>query len=443
MAEVYRRGRVWWVRFRADGQHVRRSARTHKKSEAQAFLLRLMDEHAAGARDERPRHPYAEAVERFFAEASIKPRTKASYQSNDKACRPTLGSLRLADINRRALADHISARKQAGVTDATIRRDLAFLSSLFSMAIRWEWVDTNSVTAVSTRSLKESRPRTRFLTRTEFSALKRAAPDFLKPMLVLAVETGMRREELLSVTVRSIDLQRQEVHLDKTKTNAPRRVPLTDTAVVTVEGLLNAPNRPSSPYLFCKADGSRYVDPKKAFASALKCRGIKDFRWHDLRHTFASWWVQGGGDLYRLSRVLGHSTLQMSARYGHLRTDDLHDEMRTLAQKRSQERQTEASRLSPEQEPETISPPPKPLKRYGARRSSRMVVDGAPGTIRTSDPQIRRTMQWLFQGVSGSATRAVTRCFRCILEVRRCLSVSGSPPLLCPPCAPSRGRGTG
>jgi len=373
MAEVYRRGRVWWVRFRAGGHHVRRSARTERKSEAQTFLLRLLEEHAAKARDEQPQHTYADAVERFFAEASVKPRTKATYRSNDKACRATLGTLTLADINRRAIAEHISARKQAGVTDATIRRDLAFLSSLFSMATRWEWVDTNPVTAISKRSLKESRPRTRFLTRAEFAALKRAAPDFLKPMLVLAVETGMRREELLGLTVRAIDLERREIHLDKTKTNAPRRVPLVDTAVVTVESLLNAPNRPLSPYVFCKADGSRYVDPKKGFASALKASGIKDFRWHDLRHTFASWWVQGGGDLYRLSRVLGHSTLQMSARYGHLRTDDLHDELRTLAQKRSQERQKEAA---------------KPTDGH-SNALNLLKKNGAPGTIRTSDPQIR------------------------------------------------------
>ena len=66
----------------------------------------------------------------------------------------------------------------------------------------------------------------------------------------------MRREELLGLTVRAIDSARREVHLDKTKTNAPRRVPLTDTALVTVESLLNAPGRPASPYLFCKADGA-------------------------------------------------------------------------------------------------------------------------------------------------------------------------------------------
>ena len=391
MAEVYRRGQIWWVRFRAGGKHVRRSANTERKSVAQAFLLRLMEEHAAEARDERPRYTYAQAVERFFAETSIKPRTKASYQSNDKACRPTLGLLRLVDINRRALADHNTARKVAGVTDATIRRDLAFLSSLFSAAIRWEWVDTNPVTAVSKRSLKESRPRTRFLTRAEFALLRRGAPDYLKPILTLAVETGMRREELLSVTVRSIDLEKREVHLDKTKTNAPRRVPLTVTAVVTVESLLNAPNRPSSPFLLCKADGSRYVDPKKAFASALKVCGIKDFRWHDLRHTFASWWVQDGGDLYRLSRVLGHSTLQMSARYGHLRTDDLHDELQTLAQKRSQARQTKAGKLSPKMPSSRRAKPSKPLTANGLRRLRLGKTDGALGAIRTPDPQIRRT----------------------------------------------------
>ena len=265
------------------------------------------------------------------------------------------------------------AEKQAGVTDATIRRDLAFLSSLFSTAIRWEWLDTNPITAVSKRSLKESRPRTRFLTRAEFAALKRAAPDF-KPMLLLAVETGMRREELLGLTVRAIDLERREIHLDKTKTNAPRRVPLVDTAVVTVEKPLERPQPTvvALPVLqgrwqpLCGPEGGVRVGPESMRNQRLPLARPS--------YTFASWWVQGGGDLYRLSRVLGHSTLQMSARYGHLRTDDLHDELRTLAQKRSQERQREAA------------------KPTNARNSALNLLkeNGAPGTIRTPDSQIRR-----------------------------------------------------
>lgn len=76
MATIYKRGCVWWVRFQANGKHVRRSARTDKKVEARAFLLRLMDEQAAEARAEEPSFTYVDAVERFFSEASLKPRTR-------------------------------------------------------------------------------------------------------------------------------------------------------------------------------------------------------------------------------------------------------------------------------------------------------------------------------------------------------------------------------
>lgn len=147
----------------------------------------------------------------------------------------------------------------------------------------------------------------------------------------------------------SIDLRRRELRLTVTKTGRPRQVPLSSRALETIKGLLER-SRPRSPYLFCKSDGSRIGDPKKAFAGACRRAGIEDFRFHDLRHTYASWWVQDGGDLYRLSRILGHTTLQTTSRYAHLRTDDLHEELERVARKRSrkrsQERQTDTNGLS-------------------------------------------------------------------------------------------------
>nr|WP_280137556.1 site-specific integrase [Methylobacterium sp. Leaf125] len=113
--------------------------------------------------------------------------------------------------------------------------------------------------------------------------------------------------------------------------------------------------RPRSPYLFCKADGSRIGDPKKAFAGACRRAGIAEFRFHDLRHTFASWWVQNGGDLYRLSRILGHATLQMTTRYSHLRTDDLHEELERVSARRSRERSQERL-IEPPEASETLLP---------------------------------------------------------------------------------------
>lgn len=338
MAGVYKRGDVWWVRFRRNGTHVRKSAKTTRRTEAQAYLERLLAEHAGRARGDVPRHRFEEAVERYFQETRVRPRTLSSYRSNSRTLAPTFNALHLNEITRRVIAEFVTARKRAGVTDTTIRRDLAFLSVICSACGRWGWLDTNPVTTFGKRGLREGRPRTRFLTQAEFDRLLAAASLSLRPAIVLAVETGMRREELFGLTITAIDLNRREVHLERTKTGSPRRVPLSDNAIKAIKGLLDEPGRPRSSYLLCKADGSRYCDMKKGFGGACRRAKVTNMRWHDLRHTFASWYVQRGGDLYRLSRILGHSGLQMTARYGHLRVEDLHEEIGRVAQNRPQER---------------------------------------------------------------------------------------------------------
>ncbi|WP_043338375.1 tyrosine-type recombinase/integrase [Belnapia moabensis] len=337
MASVYRRGSVFWVRFRANGHHVRRSAHTSKKAEAQAFLQRLLAEYARKARGDRPRHLYEDAAQRFLDEASIRPKTRACYATSDRACRSTFAGHHLDEIDRRLIGEFVSWRKRGGVSDTTIRRDLAFLSSMCAMATRWGWLDTNPVTAFSKRTLKEARPRTRFLSPTEYQALLAEAADHVRPAIVLAVETGLRKEELFGLTLAALDLHRREIVLDRTKSGAPRRVPLSDTAITTIQAVLADKDRPrGAATLLVKADGSRYGDMKKGFGAACRRARITGLRWHDLRHTFASWFVQAGGDLYHLSRILGHSTIQMTSRYGHLRTQDLHVAIGRAAQNRPQ-----------------------------------------------------------------------------------------------------------
>ena len=338
MAAVYRRGKVYWVRFRSNGQHVRRSAHTNKKADALVFLQRLLNEHAASARGDHPRHTYEEAAERFLREATIRPKTQACYATSDRMCRPIFTGRHLDEINRRLLADLVTHRKATGVSDTTVRRDLAFLSSLCASAVAWGWLDTNTVTSFNKRTLKEARPRTRFLIRTEYDALLAEASDHLRPAIVLAVETGLRKEELFGLTVKAIDLPRSELVLNQTKSGAPRRVPLSPTAIATIREILSDKARPKNAgHLFVHRDGKRIGDFKKGFNAACDRAKVKGLRWHDLRHTFASWFVQGGGDLYHLSRILGHSTVQMTTRYGHLRTQDLHQALEKVAQNRSQE----------------------------------------------------------------------------------------------------------
>lgn len=148
---------------------------------------------------------------------------------------------------------------------------------------------------------------------------------------------------MFSLTVWATDLARREIKLDVTKSGLPRRVPLSDVAVATIKALLGQPGRAKTSYLFAKEDGSRYGDMKKGFNAACRRAKIIGIRWHDLRHTFASWFVHAGGDLYHLSRILGHATVQMTTRYGHLRTGDLHAELGRVAQNRSQGHLIEAA----------------------------------------------------------------------------------------------------
>ncbi|TDH58044.1 site-specific integrase [Dankookia rubra] len=344
MASVYKRGGVFWVRFRVNGHHVRRSAHTAKKPEAAAFLQRLLGEYAAKARGDRPRHLYEDAAARFLDEASIRPKTLACYATSNRSCLRVFAGRYLDDIDRRLIAEFVSRRKKDGVSDTTVRRDLAYLSSMCTLAIRWGWLDTNPVTIFNKRSLKESRPRTRFLTHAEYEALLAEAAEHVRPAIVLATATGLRKEELFSLTVTAIDLPRREIVLDRTKSGTPRRVPLSDAAILAIQRVIADKDRPRNAiYLFTKADGGRYGDVKKGFAAACRRARITGLRWHDLRHTFASWFIQSGGDLYHLSRILGHSTVQMTTRYSHLRTQDIHIAMERAAQNWPQDRLTNSA----------------------------------------------------------------------------------------------------
>ncbi|MBX9661044.1 MAG: tyrosine-type recombinase/integrase, partial [Nitrospiraceae bacterium] len=219
MAAVYKRGQVWWVRFRFNGIHVRRSAKTTKKAEAQAYLLRLMEEYGQAARGgATQRYKISDAIVRFFEETSLKPGTIAGYKSHARIVCRLFGEAHLDEVHRQRLADFIAQRKRTGVADASIRRDLAFLSSVFNQAIRWGWLEMSPFKDFSFRSLKLGRPRTRFLTREEYNQLYLASSATLKPILLLAVETGLRKDELLGLKVSNIDLRRRELQLEETKT---------------------------------------------------------------------------------------------------------------------------------------------------------------------------------------------------------------------------------
>jgi len=200
------------------------------------------------------------------------------------------------------------------VSPATVNRSLACLKSLFNKAIVWGKFDgVNPVTRV--QMYKEKTGRLRYLEKEEIIRLVANCSQKFRPIVILAVNTGMRRGEILNLKWEDIDFKRDVLYLLETKNGEKREVPMNETVKET---LLKIRKTSKSPYVFCYENGEQVKDVRKSFWTALSKSDIKDFRFHDLRHSAASHLVMAGIDLNTVREILGHKTLEMTLRYAHL-----------------------------------------------------------------------------------------------------------------------------
>jgi integrase len=203
--------------------------------------------------------------------------------------------------------------------NSTVRRYLAVLSHAFTVAVEWQWINENPVSKV--RKPKEPRGRVRFLTDDErerlLAACKVSRNRYLYLIVVLAISTGARRGELLSLRWPDVDLKRCTLTFQETKNGERRTVPCTGYAFDLLKQ--HAQGRCSGISLvFPDATGRKPLSIKDAFANSVQRSGISNFHFHDLRHTFASYLAMQGASLLEIATVLGHKTLQMVQRYAHL-----------------------------------------------------------------------------------------------------------------------------
>ena len=328
MATVYKRGKskTWWVRFVWRGREVRRSARTTSKAVAGQMLARLLAEHQQRDLGGKVRHTVTEAIEKFRIEylPLLKPMTAVRYEVSFRQMRQ-FERLYLDEISRAALADYASERLRAGVTPATIRRDLNTLSGVMTCCVAWDWIEQNPIQKFSKRHLREAAPRTSYPTVEQVERLVAASsPPMVGLIIRFLAATGMRQDEACSLEWAQVSLARREVLLTRTKTSSPRVVPLGETAMAV---LADVPRHPTSPSVFWHGqDGDRYRRFANLFVVAARKVDFQ-YRCHDLRHHFASEFLTATGDIGALQRILGHKTIAMTMRYSHLATKHLHRAM--------------------------------------------------------------------------------------------------------------------
>jgi len=328
---IRKRGAVWWIDFTApSGERIRRSAETGDKVEAQEYHDRLKAEAWRQRKlEEAPRRTWNDAVVRWCAEQSHKATAeedKAKLRWLDKY----LGSKTLDSINRDMIEGVTRAKLADGCSNATVNRTLALVRAILRRCARdWQWLDRSP----SVRMLKEPTRRVRYLTQAEAERLLAELPVHLRDMAAFNLETGLRAANVTGLRWSAVDLNRKLawVHPDEAKARKAIPVPLNGQAMAILQKQIG--KHRDVVFTF---KGEPIEQPSTAaWYRALKRAGIANFRWHDLRHTWASWHVQSGTPLHVLQELGGWSSYSMVQRYAHLAADHLAPWAERLAQARA------------------------------------------------------------------------------------------------------------
>jgi len=328
LASITRRqrfGRVCYlVRVRLRGHPVR-CATFDRLSEARAWAAST----EADIRElrhfrvsEAARRTVAELVERYLLE--VLPEKAVSTQADQvrqlRWWAGELGRYTLAGCTS-AVISEAAHQRLAESSPATANRYLAVLSHAFSVACRqWHWATDNPVLRVA--KFREPRGRTRFLSDDErgrlLAACKASAHPWLYPVVVLALSTGMRSAEVMGLTWRRVDLERGRVTLEDTKNGEARAVPISGLALDLLRQH-KASRRTDTDLLWPgRRHPPRPIVLRKHWLAAVAAADLRDFRFHDLRHSACAYLLMSGATIPELAEVLGHKTLDMVRRYSHM-----------------------------------------------------------------------------------------------------------------------------
>lgn len=319
--------RFWWCTFKApDGTRIQRSTKTVDRKLAQEFADTLRyQQWRITQLGEKPRRTWKEAVVRWRKET-----TRKSVQGDLDQLKwldKYVGHLYLDQINR-DLIDRITDDKlKTGVQPATVNRVLEVLRVIMNTARKhWEWIDH----VPHVRMLKTPRKRIRWLTHEEVATLLSCLPKHLKAMTRFSLATGLRQSNVTGLEWSQVDLERRVawIHADQSKSGRPIGVPLNSEAVILLREQVGKNRK------FCFTyQGKRVLKCNNtAWRKGLTKAGIEDFRWHDLRHTWASWHVQNGTPMHVLQELGGWSDIRMVQRYAHLAPEHLSSYAETLCE---------------------------------------------------------------------------------------------------------------
>lgn len=243
--------------------------------------------------------------------------------------RRILGNPPIHTIGVKQLEQYRDIRRQEKAAPATINRELSTIKHAMTKAVAWKLIRKEQREELrGVQKDKEPPGRLRYLVnKEEEDRLLRGCRGPFKALVIVALHTGMRRGELLRLTWEDVDLEQGYIHINETKSGERRTIPMNETVWSLMARLRS---RQDIPWVFHSEEGQPYRDTHKIFLWVCKRAKITDFRFHDLRHTFASRLVMNGYPLATVSQLLGHKSIFMTMRYAHLSPEHRMGAVRSL-----------------------------------------------------------------------------------------------------------------
>jgi integrase len=333
MANVFKRAGkngtgTWCVRYKdpVSGQDIKKATDAKTKREAEVVLAEITRDIHSGEYHAKKRQSevrFFEICDDFMVYSQGRKRSWTRDELTIRTLKGFFGDCLAKEVTPAAIEKYVLQRQQKKnrigrpLAPATINKELAALKTIFNRAVRDGKADSNPMRHI--KLLKENNKRERVLSDDEFKRLLEAAPKHLRPILITAIETGMRRGEIFSLQWDQVDLKKGFITLlaENTKTNEGRRIPISPALHKTLIGL-----HPKSGLIF-PYHGSEILSVKRSFLESCAKAKIEDFRFHDFRHTFVTNMRRKGVQDRVIMAITGHKTMSMLMRYDTVGLDDL------------------------------------------------------------------------------------------------------------------------
>lgn len=313
---LYQRGEIWWLQVWIEGRKIRESLETNEVAVArQRRDKRVAELRVTGGVKLGWDEVSAEWAKWFVSKRFRSPDTYQRYLDSLLQVRPFIHKYDVDKVDGKVIVNLINQRRKMGVTDATIRRDLTAVSAVLKYAEDQNWREGNPAVA-KRRMLEESAEPIVLPVNEDIEAVIEACPWRFAAIVRAARLTGCRQDELITARWDQFNDNRRTLTVVG-KRNKRRTIDLNDEAFALIR---SHPRVLNSPLIFCKDDGSMFLNPATYFGklrdkASQKVRREIGFRFHDLRHLYAIESLHGGMSLYKLQKQLGHTTIKVTEQY--------------------------------------------------------------------------------------------------------------------------------